>query len=72
MNHTFTEITLEVGKTYCDKRGVEWRVISFLEDEGRWFIQDPEGRYVHVMRADDKRAGKFVKRKTFLKSLEAA
>jgi hypothetical protein len=62
---------LRIGSTYSDKRGRLWTVTSFLTDGGPWFIDDPFGAHVHVMRArtDGKRYGRFVKRSTFVKSL---
>lgn len=68
--HSKKALLLDIGSTYRDKRGVEWRVRAFLHDEGRWFIEDPGGAYVDVQRADGKRGGKFVKKTTFIKSLE--
>lgn len=59
---------LEVGKTYRDKRGVEWTVQNFMYDEGRWFVEHENGDYVALSRAGVKKQ-RWVKIKTFVASL---
>ena len=59
---------LEVGKVYRDKRGVEWTVRGFMYDEGRWFVEHPDGNYV-ALRREGVTKERWVKRKVFAASL---
>jgi hypothetical protein len=63
---------LRINETYVDRKGGRWVVRAFLHDEGRWFVDDPNGTHVHVMTIASpgvKARGRFVKRSTFVKSL---